>query len=138
MVGQVALEDDLAGQIGAACSPRDLGEQLKRALGGSEVGKAQAHVGVHDADQSHLGKVVPFGDHLRPHQDVDVARLEARQRSREGSPSREGVTIHPGHSRLGKRRAHRFGHLLRTEARQLQVDAATGRALAGGLDLCPQ
>ena len=87
MVGQVALEDDLAGQVRAPGPSCHLGEELERALGGAEVGQAEAHVRVHDADQGHAWKVVALRDHLGADEDVRLPRLERGQHSRHRSPA---------------------------------------------------
>jgi hypothetical protein len=66
-------DDGLAGPVSASRAPDDLGEELKRPFGRSKIRQPQTHVRRHDADERDAGKVVPFGDHLGPDEDVDFA-----------------------------------------------------------------
>src|SRR5215469_18563387 len=61
------LQNDPAGHLPTASASRDLGQQLKGALGGAKIGKPQGIVGAHHAYQSDAVHVVSFGDHLRSH-----------------------------------------------------------------------
>src|SRR5262245_852855 len=54
----------------------NLSQQLKSTLSGSKIGHMQSYVGVDNADQSNIGKIEPFGDHLRSDQNVDFANPE--------------------------------------------------------------
>ena len=63
----------------AAGAPGDLREQLKRPLGGAEIGEPETDVGGDDADERHPRKVVSFGDHLGADEHVDLAGGESAQ-----------------------------------------------------------
>lgn len=72
VIGVVRLDDGLPRQrtpSGPACH---LHEQRKGALSRSEVGEVESNVGQEHSDEGDVRVVVPFGDHLRPHQDVYV------------------------------------------------------------------
>ncbi len=134
MVGPVALQHDFSGQLGPPRAARHLGEELERALGGAEVGQAQAHVGVDHAHEGHAREVVALGDHLCAHQDVGLPGFERQKSLGEGAPALGQVTIQAGHPGLGQGRLHRFDHLLRAEALELEVGASARRAGAGSRD----
>ena len=54
-------------------------QQLEGALGRARIAIGKAEIGVDDADQRHVGKIVPLGDQLRADDDVGLAlgdRLE--------------------------------------------------------------
>ena len=70
--------------LAAAGAARHLLEQLEGPLGGAEVGQVQRLIGLQHADQRHAREVVALGHHLRPDQDVDLARVHARAGSRRG------------------------------------------------------
>src|SRR5262249_49751327 len=55
-----------------AGAARDLGQQLKRSLGGAEIRHTKSGVYRDNADQSYVVKVVSLGDHLRAHHQVNV------------------------------------------------------------------
>ena len=99
MIGLVGLQDHLAGGVGSPRAARDLGEQLEGALRGAKVREGEALVGERDADERHGGNVVPLGDHLSTHQDVDLSSsqaIEHRLHALTGSR----VTVEPGDTRL--------------------------------------
>ena len=92
MVGVDGLGQDLAGQVAASGASGDLGEQLEGALGGTEVGQAEAHIGRDDAHQGHVGDVVALGD-LGADQDVEAALAEAAEDRFILATSAAGVAI---------------------------------------------
>lgn len=56
------------------CPASDLNNSLGKALGRPKIGRKQAAVGVHHTDQGHFWKVMPFCQHLRAQQNVDLTR----------------------------------------------------------------
>ena len=107
-LGVVALHQHPAGVLPAAGAAGDLGEQVKGALGGAEVGQRQRGVGQHHAHQRHAGKVVALGHHLGAHQHVDLSPGERREQVGQLFRGAGGVAVEPGHPRLRKRLGH-FG-----------------------------
>ena len=92
------------GRSAAPGAARDLGQELERALGGAEVGKAEPDVGVDHADQRHAREVVALGDHLRAHQDVGLARLEGGEHAAATAPRRTAqVAVEALDARRGQR-----------------------------------
>ncbi len=79
VIGIQRLHNRFARLLAASGAPGHLGQQLKRALGGAEIGDAESDVGRDHADQRHPRKVVAFRNHLGADQDVDVAVAESRQ-----------------------------------------------------------
>ena len=59
-------------------------------------------VAAHHADQRDAVNVVALGDHLRAHQQIDFARVQARQQPLEIVASAHGVAIHAADARAGK------------------------------------
>ena len=80
MIGTEGLHQHAAALSPAAGAARHLRHQVKRPFGGAEVGQVQGRVGIDHADQRHVGKVEPLGDHLRAQQDVHLARAKRGQR----------------------------------------------------------
>lgn len=66
------LDEDLALRLGAARAARHLHELLEDPLPGAEVGDLERPVDVDDADAGDLREVEALGDHLGPHEDVDL------------------------------------------------------------------
>src|SRR5262245_14402497 len=56
-----------------SCAPNHLMQQLKCSLGGTGVAVTQAEIGVDDADQIELGKMVPFRDKLRADDEIEAS-----------------------------------------------------------------
>jgi len=103
MVGLERLHQHPAAARAAAGPPGHLRDQLKRPLGGAEVGQVQRRVGIDHADERDVRKIQSLGDHLRPQQDADraVAKPLERLAVRAGVAHRVGV--HPQASKPGKR-----------------------------------
>ncbi len=78
VIRKVRLQHHLAEHLTAPGSPGHLGQQLKRPLGGAKIRQPQRRIRAHHPHQRHAMHVVSLGDHLRPHQQVDLARLELR------------------------------------------------------------
>ena len=77
VVGRKRLHEHAAALVAAAGAAGDLRDELKRPLGRPQVAKVQRRVGVDHADQRHVRKVEPLGDHLRAQQDLHLAARES-------------------------------------------------------------
>ncbi len=73
------LDDGEAGAIASSRASRDLRQQLKGPLGSTKIGETQADIGGHHADQRHVRKIMPLGDHLRADQHVELAARKTVQ-----------------------------------------------------------
>src|SRR3954465_12128892 len=83
MLGLMGLQVADAAALLAAGAADDLMQQLERALGRARVAVRQTEIGVDDADEIELRKVMPLGDELRSDHDVepplrDVVQLLAQ------------------------------------------------------------
>ena len=121
------LHDRLAGLLAAPRAPRHLREQLEGALAGTEIRQAETDVGRHHADERHARKVVPLGNHLRPHQHVELAGREPGEDGGERATLPHRVAVHPPHARRREERRDLLLYLLGAETGMLQVG---GGALA--------
>ena len=102
MLGMIRLHQHAAGKLAAAGSAGDLGQKLEHALGGTEIGQAERGVSADNADQGHAVDVVALGDHLRAHQQVDLAGVKAGQQSFHVAAAADGVAIHAADSGVGE------------------------------------
>ena len=82
---KIRLQNDFAGRLAAPGASSDLGEQLKRSLGGAEVGKAESDIGSNYADQRDAVNVVALRDHLRADEQIEFAFVQARSELRSKS-----------------------------------------------------
>src|SRR6516165_2864015 len=57
----------------APCPPHDLMQKLECPFGSPRIAVRQAKVGVDDSHEIELGKMMPFGNELRPYNDVETA-----------------------------------------------------------------
>jgi len=137
VIGQVALENDLPGDLPPARASRHLRQELEGPLRGSEVGYPEADVGVHHPDQRDPREVVTLGDHLRPDKDVELPRLEGGERPRHHPAAPRTVTVEPLDAGRRQRRPHRLHHPLRPIAGEPQVRAPAGWAGGGWPRLVP-
>ena len=128
VIGIERLDDRLARLLAAAGAAGHLRQQLKRPLGGAEVGHAEADVGRDDADQRHARKIVPLGDHLRADEHVDLAVAEPRQQRGERAFAPDRVAIEPRDARARARRARLRPRPARCRSRPARD---TGRRRAG-------
>jgi hypothetical protein len=66
-----SLNQHLARPISAACPARYLSQLLIEPLGSSEINTVEPAVCIQNADQRHGRKIVPLGDQLSAHQNID-------------------------------------------------------------------
>src|SRR5262249_29051691 len=120
--------DRFAALFAAAGAAGDLCQQLKRAFRRAKVGEAEADVGRHDADERHARKVVPFGDHLRPDEHVDLAVAEAREQQVERALAANGVAVEARDAGARTQSVYFRLHALGAEAGLLEVRSGAERA----------
>ena len=75
-VGLKRLHDHATRRVAPAAAG-ELGQQLKGALLGPEVGQAETQVGIDDRRQLDAGEVMPFRDHLRADEHRPLGLREA-------------------------------------------------------------
>src|SRR5688572_4401407 len=68
MLGLVTLDQDFAGAFGATSAAGNLRHQLGHIFRAAEIGAEQRLIDAENADESHLRKVMPLGQHLRADQ----------------------------------------------------------------------
>ncbi len=73
MLGLVRLQKAIAPPRLAAGAADHLMQKLEGALGGARIAVGKAEIGVDDADQIELRKMVALGDELRADHDVEAA-----------------------------------------------------------------
>jgi hypothetical protein len=98
----VRLHHDAPRQFAPAGPARDLRHELKDALGGAEVRHRERVVAAHHAHQRDAVNVVALGDHLRAHQQVDLARVQPRQQPFQVAAAAHRVAVHAADARAGK------------------------------------
>src|SRR5688572_22808677 len=76
MVRRVGLDDGSAAARAAAGPASNLGQELKGALAGAEVGQVEPNVGQDDADEGDAREVERLGDQLGANQDVGLVVAE--------------------------------------------------------------
>src|SRR5579885_1622927 len=102
VLGVNGLDQHLSGELAAAGASGHLGEQLKGALGGAEVGQSEADVGRHDSDQGDGGDVVAFCDHLRSHEVVELSGAELAEYGLILAAAADVVAVEPRDAGAGK------------------------------------
>ena len=109
VVGIVSLNEHAPGYVTAACSPRDLNEQLECALGRAEVREGERSVGVDDAHERHVRQIVTLRHHLRSDEDVDLARAHRAEHLFDCASARDVAVLSARpRARRGKRRRERL------------------------------
>lgn len=126
------LNEDLADAVAAAGAAGDLSQELEGAFAGAEIGKVEAEIGVEDSDQSDIGKIEAFGDHLRPDEDVEAAGAESFEGVAESVLPAHGVGIDAGDAGVGEDAAEDVFGALRAEAGEADGRGAALGAVARG------
>ena len=101
------------GQLAPTGTARHLRQQLESAFGSAKVRQSQNRIGREHPHQRHSLKVVPFGDHLRAHQDVQLAPHEPPQNSLRLTSPGGGVAVQPRHPCGRESTPHHLFYLLR-------------------------
>jgi hypothetical protein len=108
----VGLRHHAPRQLAAPGPPRNLRHKLEDPFSGAKIGHRERVVAAHHAHQCDAMNVVAFGDHLRAHQQVDLARMQAGQQPFQIAPATHRVAVHSANPRAGKNFAQPFLSLL--------------------------
>ena len=100
-------------------------------LGGAEVGREQAGVGIHHHHQRQAVEIVPLGQHLRAHQQIGAPGMHVVQKGLGRAFASCHVTVQAADVRAGEKRCQRVFQFLRAAPERGQVLVATGRARTG-------
>ncbi|MNZ88054.1 hypothetical protein D3C78_1069360 [compost metagenome] len=130
MVCQVGLDDHFARLFGATGTTGDLHDQLGHALAGAEVTREQPTIGIEDRHQGHPGEVMPFGEHLRAHQNAWLTFLDGREQLVHRVFARRAVAVDPQHRVVREQYPQAFFGALGAGAHRPQIDRAAFRAIA--------
>ncbi len=130
VLGAVGLDHNVS-RAGAAPGPScDLRQQLEGPLRRAEVREVEPQVRADHAHQRHVGEVVPLGDHLRPHEEIDLAAAHLGQ---DRAQAASGVAVQPRHARLWEALQQPLLHLLCAHPHPLHgVGGAVWTALRHG------
>jgi len=88
------LDDHPPGMLAPPSPSGNLGQKLEGPLRGAKIREIQGDVRQDDAYEGDLGKVMPFGDHLRAHDDVDFLPAEGVEQLFVRPPAVHGVAVH--------------------------------------------
>ena len=125
MIRRVCLYQHAPGAFATPGATGDLGQQLKGALGRSEIGHIQGEVRHHYANERYAREVETLRDHLGSDQDIDFAARQIREdRCARAAPA-AGVAIHPLDARGGHQFRDRLHQPLRSESLPGQAEAVT-------------
>src|SRR4030095_5088165 len=114
MLGVPGLHYDSTALRPPPCSTCDLRQQLKRPLGGAEVGQVETGIRVHHADQGDIRKIQPLGDHLGAEQDIGVSPAEGLKNAMVRPLGARGVEIHSCQPRRRESLGEKAVHLVST------------------------
>ena len=89
--------------LSAARAARHLRQELKGTFGSAEIGEAQCKIRSDHSHQRHAVDVMPFGHHLRAHEDVDLARVELVEYALTIMSPPNRIAVEPTDARRGKR-----------------------------------
>lgn len=95
MAGGISLDNNRPLQLSPPRSSANLGDDLEGVLGGPEIGQGERGIGHDHADQSHIRKIKPLGDHLGANQNINPARFEFIKYNPMRIPGADRVGIHP-------------------------------------------
>ena len=77
MVGLESLDDDICGvEMPTSDTTDDLGEKMKGAFFGGEIGERKSGIGLYNSNGSEFWQVETFGERLCANEDIDVARFD--------------------------------------------------------------
>ena len=133
VLGQVGLDDDLAGAITTTGTAGDLLQQIVGALPCAEVRQLEGEVGIDHAHERDLGKVEALCDHLGAQQHRAIGGIELLKQLFVRILAARGIGIHTNNGDvLGQHLMQCVLDLLRTQAHFCQVATATFGATARG------
>jgi hypothetical protein len=85
---EVRLHDHLAREVRATRATRHLEQERGEPLRRAEIAAVERVVGAEHADEREPGEIVSFGEHLRAHENVDFAGVNAIANARRRRPLR--------------------------------------------------
>ena len=133
VIGQVGLDDHLAGAIAATGTARHLFQQVVGALPCAKVGQLEGEVGIDNAHERDLGKVEALCDHLGAQQHGAIGRIELLEQLFVRILAARRIGIHANNGNvLGKHLVQCVLDLLRAQTHFCQVATATFGATARG------
>ena len=128
MSRKIRLHDHLARQRGAPGAARHLKQQGREPLGRPEIGAVECVVGAKHADQRKAREIVPFGEHLCAHENIELIRTNLLAHCAERAFSARAVAIDAGNASSRETRSQRAFKPLRAMAKRQQIDVAAFRA----------
>src|SRR5690606_17541149 len=138
VVGQVGLDDHLAGLFGPSSTTGDLHDQLGHALAGAKIRGKQPAIGVEDGYQGHAREVMPLGEHLRAHQQAGFATIDNPQELLHRAFARSAVAVDAQDREIWKENAQTlFGSLGTGPTGRRSTRLHSGQ-LSGGRSAWPQ
>ena len=102
-------------------APRNLCEQLKGALRGSEVGQVQRGICIDHADERHVRKVESLRDHLRTDDQIEFAFVQRGQRALEVFFAAHRIAIEPTDPCRREHAVQQLFQLFRTSAKEIYI-----------------
>ena len=129
----VAGLDEGSGMFAAmAASPTGhLHQGGEETLGGAEVGREQAGVGIHHYHQRQAVEIVSLGQHLRAHQQIGAPGMHVVQKGLGRALASCHVTVQTADMGTGEKRCQRVFQFLRAAPERGQILVAAGRARTG-------
>ena len=112
MIRRKGLNNDPSLRLPPPRSARHLAQELKGSFRRPEVGKIQREICQEDTHQRDPGNVMTFGDHLGPHENLDLAPFPLPQQFLMSSPLPRRIPIHPGDSGFREERGQFLFHPL--------------------------
>ena len=109
----------------------DLRDELKGFFRGAKIGQMQCGVGIDHPDQRDVGKVEPFGNHLRAEQDANFTGAKAIERTFVAARTVHRVGIHPQRGVPRKALLHFVLESLGAATKKIQPRKTTGTAAIG-------
>src|SRR6202011_5409614 len=80
---KISLQNYFARRVATPGASRNLGEELKRTLGGTKVRQPQSRIRAHHSDQRYAVDVMPLRNHLCAHQQIEFAFTQRVERALE-------------------------------------------------------
>ncbi len=78
-----------------SCPTGYLDQRLREPLGRAEIGTEQALIGVQHDDEGHVGKIMPFGDHLCADEDACLTGGHALHRRLHVAALSDDISVEP-------------------------------------------
>jgi hypothetical protein len=106
------LHNDPSGAITAAGASGNLGNELKGAFWSTEVRQHQTGIYGNNTNQRDIGKIMPFGNHLCPNEDVEAAGGKIVKNALESTTPPRRIAVETRNGQGGKQFAQASFELL--------------------------